>query len=168
MNKRCSIERFGDVIHRTEREAVLDVRLGTATGNEDDRRISQSGVLFQVLTNLKATDAGQINVQRDEVEVTVPRELNPLSARLGGNNAASVPFEEKNDCVQHVRVIFNDKNVRFHKLAKKAESQYCYAGVTIKPGVAARVKTDFWPCPGRNIQRTLSALKFARHAKNWG
>jgi len=146
----------------------MDVIVATASRNKDHWRLAQNRVLLQMPADFEAADARQINVESNEVKIAVPRELKSLRAGLGGNHVASGPLEEEHNRLQHVRVIFNHKNIRFHKVAKIAGSQYCYAGVTIKLGVAVSVKFDFWPCPGRNIQLTLSAPKFGRRVRNWG
>jgi len=90
----------------------MNVIGATASRNKDHRRLAQNRVLLQLPANFEAVDAGQVNVEGDEVKIAVPCEFQSLNPRLGGNHIASGPLmKEEDNRLQHVRVVFNNQNL---------------------------------------------------------
>lgn len=141
---------------------MTHVVVAIASRDENDRYLAQGGDLLQVVAKVETIDAGQINIEGDQIEIPVLCQFPSLTAGGGGDHAASAPFEQQHQCFQHFRVVFDDKNLRIHKLAQTTESQYCYAGVTIKTGDAGSVKFDFRTMPRKQYPANIVGAQIRR------
>ena len=80
-NQNARAERLGDVVCGTYLEPHDDVCLGALGREHDDRYVSRGDVGFEASTDLEPVDAGQHEVEDDEVGAAGPRRRQGCLAR---------------------------------------------------------------------------------------
>src|SRR5204863_325173 len=100
-------ERLGQVVVRAELEADHLVDLVVASGQDEDRRLRAGGA--KPAKNLEPVNAGQADIEDDEVGRLVRGELEPLLAALCDGDLVALLLERVLDSARHGELVLDDQ-----------------------------------------------------------
>src|SRR5947207_9113173 len=149
-------ERLGQVVVRAELEADHLVDLVVGSGPDEDRRLRAGGA--KPAKNLEPVNAGQADIEDDEVGRLVRGELEPLLAALCDGDLVALLLERVLDSARHGELVLDDQDRGTHR-------GRLYTGsppIGLARVAASVLRDKVWPASGAPTAPSASRARSTR------